>query len=157
MEEVEVAATEKILMLLKYLEHQMRLLEEVAMMVVTEEEILARHVSFVAFYELPPGQLDVDLNNLTPRTSAGLHTMGRSLKRARYRACMAQSTASVTISSKAWLTLWGILKFSKLYSHVPCLSNLSPKAKLSCNRSAICFSSSPMRQSRIGSVVLCCG
>ncbi|GJZ97787.1 hypothetical protein Tco_0670240 [Tanacetum coccineum] len=55
----------------------MRLLEEVeevAMMVETHEEILVRHVSFVAFYELPPDQLDVDLNNLTPRTSASLHT-----------------------------------------------------------------------------------
>ncbi|GKG54473.1 hypothetical protein Tco_0560128, partial [Tanacetum coccineum] len=77
MEEVEMVETEKNLMLLKFLEHQMCLLEEVEevpMMVETHEEILVRHVSFVAFYELPPHQLDVDLNNLTPRTSAGLHT-----------------------------------------------------------------------------------
>ncbi|GJY43689.1 hypothetical protein Tco_0431902 [Tanacetum coccineum] len=79
MEEVEVAVTEKTLMLLKYLEHQMYLLEEVeevAMMVETQEEILVRHVSFVTFYELPPDQQDVDWNNLTPRTSTGLHTSG---------------------------------------------------------------------------------
>ncbi|GJW48843.1 hypothetical protein Tco_0080489 [Tanacetum coccineum] len=37
MEEVEVAATEKTLMLLKYLEHQMRLLEEVEEVAVKEE------------------------------------------------------------------------------------------------------------------------
>ncbi|GJW62207.1 hypothetical protein Tco_0111542 [Tanacetum coccineum] len=72
-EEEEIAATEKTLMLLKYLEHQMRLLEEVevvAMKVETQEEFLVRHVSFFSFYKLPPVQLDVDLNNLTPMTSA---------------------------------------------------------------------------------------
>ncbi|GJR01824.1 hypothetical protein Tco_0524808 [Tanacetum coccineum] len=46
--------------------------------------------------------------------------VGRSLKRTRSGACIAQSTASMTISSTAWLTLWGILRFSKLYSLVPC-------------------------------------
>ncbi|GJU33778.1 hypothetical protein Tco_1182132 [Tanacetum coccineum] len=123
MEEVEVAATEKTLMLLKYLEHQIRLLEEVeevAMKEETQKEFLVRHVSFFSFYELPPNQLDVDLNNITLMTSVEPHTMGRSLKRARSRACIAWSTASVTISSTAWLTLWGILRFSKLYSQLPC-------------------------------------
>ncbi|GJZ07873.1 hypothetical protein Tco_0542156 [Tanacetum coccineum] len=41
------------------------------------------------------------------------------LKRARSGACITQSTASVTISSTAWHTLWGILRFSKLYSRLP--------------------------------------
>ncbi|GJU73213.1 hypothetical protein Tco_1264618 [Tanacetum coccineum] len=64
-------------MLLKYLEHQTRLLEEVevvAMKVETQEEFLVHHVSFISFYELPPDELDVDLNNLTPMTSAEPHT-----------------------------------------------------------------------------------
>ncbi|GKG54737.1 hypothetical protein Tco_0560392 [Tanacetum coccineum] len=64
-------------MRLKYPEHPIRLLEEVdevAVMVETQEEILVRQFSFVTFYELPPVQQDVDWNNLTPRTSAGLHT-----------------------------------------------------------------------------------
>ncbi|GKG28188.1 hypothetical protein Tco_0406515, partial [Tanacetum coccineum] len=40
---------------------------------------------------------------------------------------------------------------------VPCLSNLSSKAKLSCIRSVVCYSSSLMRFNNIGSLVLCCG
>ncbi|GJU60622.1 hypothetical protein Tco_1238388 [Tanacetum coccineum] len=77
MEEEE--ETKKTLMLLKYLEHQTRLLEEVevevvAMKVETQEEFLVHHVSFISFYELPPDELDVDLNNLTPMTSAEPHT-----------------------------------------------------------------------------------
>nr|GEU48259.1 hypothetical protein [Tanacetum cinerariifolium] len=55
--------------------------------------------------------------------------IGRSLKRARSGACIAQSTASVTISSTALLT----------------------------SKFAICCSSSSMRFTRIGSAVLCCG
>ncbi|GKG07905.1 hypothetical protein Tco_0333737, partial [Tanacetum coccineum] len=38
---------------------------------------------------------------------------GKSLKRARSGAWRAQSTASVTISSSALFTFWGILRFSK--------------------------------------------
>ncbi|GKF52828.1 hypothetical protein Tco_0159738 [Tanacetum coccineum] len=41
---------------------------------------------------------------------------GQILKRARSGACIAQSTASATISSTALLTWWGILRFSNLYS-----------------------------------------
>ncbi|GJY88061.1 hypothetical protein Tco_0502689 [Tanacetum coccineum] len=77
MDEGEVVATEKTLMLLKYLEHQMRLLEEVeevAMKVETQKEFLVRHVSVFSFYELPPDQLDVDLNNLTLMNFAEPHT-----------------------------------------------------------------------------------
>ncbi|GJR62351.1 hypothetical protein Tco_1504513 [Tanacetum coccineum] len=77
MEEEEAEATKKILMLLKYLEHQMRLLEEVevvAMKVETQEEFLVTHVSFFSSYELPPDQLDVDLNNLALMTSVKPHT-----------------------------------------------------------------------------------
>ncbi|GKE96918.1 hypothetical protein Tco_1581773, partial [Tanacetum coccineum] len=75
--EEEEEATEKTLMLLKYLEHQTRLLEEVEVVTIkveTQEEFLVRLVSLVSFYELPPDQLDVDLNNLTPMTSSEPHT-----------------------------------------------------------------------------------
>ncbi|GKG10071.1 hypothetical protein Tco_0338817, partial [Tanacetum coccineum] len=77
MEEEEVAETKKTLMLLKYLEYETYLLEEVEVVTVkveTQEEFLVHHVSFISFYELPPDELDVDLNNLTPMTSAELHT-----------------------------------------------------------------------------------
>ncbi|GKE63787.1 hypothetical protein Tco_1514154, partial [Tanacetum coccineum] len=77
MDEGEVAEIENTLMLLKYLEHQMRLLEEVeevAMKVETQKEFLICHVSVFSFYEPPPDQLDVDLNNLTLMTSAEPHT-----------------------------------------------------------------------------------
>ncbi|GJX75427.1 hypothetical protein Tco_0314022 [Tanacetum coccineum] len=55
MEEVEVAATKKTLMLLKYLEHKMRLLEEVevvAMKVETQEEFLSLIQVIVNFMSL---------------------------------------------------------------------------------------------------------
>ncbi|GJX75068.1 hypothetical protein Tco_0313663 [Tanacetum coccineum] len=77
MDKEEVAAIEKTLMLLKYLEHQICLLEEVeevAMKVETQKEFLVHHVSFFSFYELAPDQLDVDLNNLTPMTFAEPYT-----------------------------------------------------------------------------------
>ncbi|GJS19330.1 hypothetical protein Tco_0447962 [Tanacetum coccineum] len=76
-EEEEAEASEKIIMLPKYLEHLMHLLEEVdvvAIKVETQEEFLATHDSFFSSYELPPDQLDIDLNNLAPMTSAKSHT-----------------------------------------------------------------------------------
>ncbi|GJT09330.1 hypothetical protein Tco_0856372 [Tanacetum coccineum] len=77
MEEEEAEATEKILMLLKYLEHQMRLLEEVeevAMNVETQEEFLVTHVSFFSSCGLCPDLLGVDLSNHAPMTFAACHT-----------------------------------------------------------------------------------
>nr|GEZ10261.1 hypothetical protein [Tanacetum cinerariifolium] len=55
----EEEATKKILMLLKYLEHQMRLLKEVevvAMAVATQKEFLVSYVSFFS-----SGELHLDL------------------------------------------------------------------------------------------------
>ncbi|GKD06219.1 hypothetical protein Tco_1181193 [Tanacetum coccineum] len=120
----------------------MHLLEEVevvAVKVETQKEFLERHASFFSSCELPPDLIGVDLSNHIPKTflvlqiySCDLHEPGRTLKRAQRWACITQSTTSMTILSTALLTFWGMLRFSKLYSRVPCLSNLSSRAKLLC-------------------------
>nr|GEZ70203.1 hypothetical protein [Tanacetum cinerariifolium] len=58
----EMGVAEKILMLLKYLEHQMRRLEEVeavAVAVETQKEFLVSHISFFSFGELLPELIGV--------------------------------------------------------------------------------------------------
>nr|GEY87542.1 hypothetical protein [Tanacetum cinerariifolium] len=62
MEEEEVGATKKIMMLLKYLEYQTHLLEEaevVAVKVETQKEFLVSHVSFFSSGELLPDLIGV--------------------------------------------------------------------------------------------------
>ncbi|GJY02731.1 hypothetical protein Tco_0360883, partial [Tanacetum coccineum] len=66
MEEEEAEETKKILMLLKYLVHQMRLLEEVeevAINVETQEEFLVTRVSFFFFLRASSGFVGVDMSN----------------------------------------------------------------------------------------------
>ncbi|GJX50506.1 hypothetical protein Tco_0277351 [Tanacetum coccineum] len=149
-DEEEVAATEWIRMLSKYPEHQMRLLEEVevvAMMVESQEEFLVRHVSFFSSCKLHLRLIEVDLSDHALRTSPEHQTNLRGFHGLRW------SYLRTSINAE-FPSYQQILRFSNLYNRDPCLSNLSSRAKLLCIKSAICYSSSPMRRMRIGSAVL---
>nr|GEX59005.1 hypothetical protein [Tanacetum cinerariifolium] len=77
MKEEEVVVAEKNLMLLKYLEQRMRLLEVVVLVdvkVETQKEFLGSYAYVFSSCELHLGQLRVDLNNNTPMTFATPHT-----------------------------------------------------------------------------------
>ncbi|GJX54464.1 hypothetical protein Tco_0282833 [Tanacetum coccineum] len=76
MEEEEFRETEKILMFLKYLEHQTCLLEVVEVVVVeveTQKEFLVNLIFFDAYYELWPDLLEVDPNGHDLLTSPVLY------------------------------------------------------------------------------------
>nr|GEX03424.1 hypothetical protein [Tanacetum cinerariifolium] len=63
-------------MLLKYLEHQMHLLEEVEVVdvvVETHKEFLLCHVSFFSYGELLPDMIGVGMSNHAPMTSPAHH------------------------------------------------------------------------------------
>nr|GEY58984.1 putative reverse transcriptase domain-containing protein [Tanacetum cinerariifolium] len=87
----------------------------------------------------------------------GVLASGKSLKRFRSGACIAQSTASVTTSLTAILTCWGMCNCSSVYRRAPCLSNLSSMSLFTRIRLAMMCSSLSIRCIIMASALLYCG
>ncbi|GJU31709.1 hypothetical protein Tco_1175298 [Tanacetum coccineum] len=85
------------------------------------KEFLVRHVSFFSFYELPPDQLDVDLNNLTPLSSAEPHT-SHCERHEPYRSCLHNPVVEVFPSFQLWAIPEASSKWS-LHCPVYCIIN----------------------------------